>query len=137
MGEGRLKKSGGIEEAERLRIAQDEQNLREEWESQQARKAARAKAREEERAKQKAAHDAAQSGEAEAVQEDAATEADVETSEQQPIEDGPNGVNTGYPTLKNDVASTRTVAEEDLTTIAEPKGEGAMTQSSNSKDTPP
>jgi hypothetical protein len=53
--DGKLKKSGGVEEAERLRKAKDERALRDEWESQQARKAARAKARAEERARQEAA----------------------------------------------------------------------------------
>ena len=58
--EGRLRKSGGIEETERLRRAQDERNLKDEWQSQAARKAARQKAREAERAAQKAAQDAGQ-----------------------------------------------------------------------------
>ena len=47
--EGRLRKSGGVDEAERLRRQKDERNRKEEWEGQQARKAARAKAREKEK----------------------------------------------------------------------------------------
>ena len=41
--EGRLKKSGGVEEAERLRKARDERNMREAWEKQQERAASKAK----------------------------------------------------------------------------------------------
>ena len=41
--EGRLKKSGGVEEAERLRKARDERNMREAWEKQQERVANKAK----------------------------------------------------------------------------------------------
>ena len=41
--EGKLKKSGGVEEAERLRKAKDEKNRREGWEVQQARAAGKAK----------------------------------------------------------------------------------------------
>ncbi|KAI9849348.1 MAG: Bud site selection protein 6 [Sclerophora amabilis] len=37
VGEGRLKKSGGVEEAERMRLARDEQARREVWERQNAR----------------------------------------------------------------------------------------------------
>ena len=50
VGEGRLRKSGGVDEAERLRRQKDERNLREEWEGQQARKVARIQAREREKA---------------------------------------------------------------------------------------
>ena len=53
--EGRLRKSGGVEEAERVRRAMDERNMKGEWDDQQTRKAARVKARAEERAKQAAA----------------------------------------------------------------------------------
>ncbi|KAK0514277.1 hypothetical protein JMJ35_002894 [Cladonia borealis] len=41
--EGRLKKSGGVEEAERLRKARDEKNMREAWEKQQERAASKGK----------------------------------------------------------------------------------------------
>ena len=41
--EGRLKKSGGVEEAERLRKARDEKNMREAWEKQQGRAASKGK----------------------------------------------------------------------------------------------
>ena len=41
--EGKLKKSGGVEEAERLRKAKDERNRREGWENQQARQANKGK----------------------------------------------------------------------------------------------
>ena len=64
--EGRLKKSGGVDEAERLRKQKDERNLREEWEGQQARKMARIKAREREKA---LADRAAQGGGGEAENE--------------------------------------------------------------------
>ena len=40
--EGRLKKSGGVEEAERLRRARDEKNMREAWQKQQDRVAGKA-----------------------------------------------------------------------------------------------
>lgn len=40
--EGKLRKSGGVEEAERLRKAKDERNRREAWEKQQERNAAKA-----------------------------------------------------------------------------------------------
>ena len=61
--EGKLKKSGGVEEAERLRKAKDERNRREEWESQAARKEARAKAREKEKEKMVRAQERAAAGE--------------------------------------------------------------------------
>jgi hypothetical protein len=57
--EGKLRKSGGIEEAERQRKAKDERALRDEWEAQQARKVARAKARAEEKARQEQMQQAA------------------------------------------------------------------------------
>ena len=41
--EGKLKKSGGVEEAERLRKARDEKNMREAWEKQQERAASKGK----------------------------------------------------------------------------------------------
>lgn len=41
--EGRLKKSGGVEEAERLRKARDEKNMREAWEKQQERASSKGK----------------------------------------------------------------------------------------------
>ena len=41
--EGKLKKSGGVEEAERLRKAKDEKNRREGWENQQARQSNKGK----------------------------------------------------------------------------------------------
>ena len=41
--EGKLKKSGGFEEAERLRKARDEKNMREAWEKQQERAASKGK----------------------------------------------------------------------------------------------
>lgn len=41
--EGRLKKSGGVEEAERLRKARDENNMRTAWETQQERSAGKGK----------------------------------------------------------------------------------------------
>lgn len=50
--EGKLRKSGGVEEAERIRKVKDEENLRGEWDAQQDRKTARARARAEERARQ-------------------------------------------------------------------------------------
>ena len=50
--ESKLKKSGGVEEAERLRRAKDERALRGEWEEQQRRKAERLRKREEDRARQ-------------------------------------------------------------------------------------
>lgn len=51
--EGRLKKSGGVEEAERLRKAKDERSRREVWERQEARaKAKEAKAKEAKEAKE-------------------------------------------------------------------------------------
>ena len=41
--EGKLKKSGGVEEAERLRKARDEKNMRQAWETQQERAAGKGK----------------------------------------------------------------------------------------------
>lgn len=61
--DGKLKKSGGIEETERARRAQDERNMREEWEAQEVKKAARAKARADERARQERAQAALANGE--------------------------------------------------------------------------
>ena len=75
--EGKLKKSGGVEEAERIRKAKDEENLRGEWDAQQERKAARARARAEERARQ-AQTQLALSESGENTAGEGATEADVE-----------------------------------------------------------
>ena len=61
--EGKLKKSGGIEETEKSRKQKNERALKEEWESQSARKAARAQARAEERARQEKAQIMAANGE--------------------------------------------------------------------------
>lgn len=53
--EGKLKKSGGVDEAERIRLQKDERAMKDEFEDQQKRKAERAKARAEERARLAAA----------------------------------------------------------------------------------
>ena len=60
--EGKLKKTGGVEELDRSRNVMDEKNMREGWQEQFDRKAARAKARAEERARQAQAQAAATAG---------------------------------------------------------------------------
>ncbi|KAG8528109.1 uncharacterized protein KY384_007025 [Bacidia gigantensis] len=59
--EGKLKKSGGVEETERLRRARDEKNMREAWEKQQERVAAKASQREDSQAPLDAAEPEAES----------------------------------------------------------------------------
>lgn len=60
--EGRLKKSGGVEEAERLRKAKDERNRRDAWEKQQATASRKGKGKEIESATPTAEHHDAPSG---------------------------------------------------------------------------
>ncbi|RAH44309.1 formin-mediated actin nucleation enhancer [Aspergillus brunneoviolaceus CBS 621.78] len=71
--EGKLKKSGGVEEAERLRRAKDERIRKEVWERQQARAAELAKA--------EAEAAAAQAESAEQPEEDAEMKSDTESQE--------------------------------------------------------
>ncbi|KAK2760842.1 Bud site selection protein 6 [Arachnomyces sp. PD_36] len=85
--EGKLKKSGGVEEAERLRKTKDERNRRDAWEHQQARAA------EMERLEQEAE-------EAEAAELAAAAAAAAGSDEDTPADD-PNGLN-GSPAPENE-----------------------------------
>ena len=83
--EGKLKKSGGVQEAERLRKAKDERNVREGWEIQQSRQAARVKE---------------------------ATTANTAASQPNLAElvDGPESINDG-PLVRNEGSEESTVAE--------------------------
>ncbi|PYI18503.1 actin-interacting protein [Aspergillus violaceofuscus CBS 115571] len=73
--EGKLKKSGGVEEAERLRRTKDERIRKEVWERQQARAAELAKAEAEEAAAQAEASE-------QQPEEEAETKSDTESQEQ-------------------------------------------------------
>lgn len=75
--EGKLKKSGGVEETERLRRAKDERMRKEVWERMQARAAEMEKAEAEEKA---AAAAAAESGEGESAQPEESKADDTEKS---------------------------------------------------------
>lgn len=92
--EGKLKKSGGVDEAERLRKAKDERNRREEWESQVARKEARAKAREKEKEKMVRAQEGATAGEEVKVEEgieEGGDDGGVEDMMEDPTNEGEKG----------------------------------------------
>ena len=137
VGEGRLKKSGGVAETERLRIAQDERNLRGEWETQQARKAARAQAREAERSAQRAAQDAAQALGDESLAEEADGDpVDGQEDEERALDDGPNGIGVGDAASEDMPAGAKADGTEDADPVARPKEEDTP-ESSNSKDTAP
>ena len=137
VGEGRLKKSGGVAEADRLRVAQDERNLRDEWDSQQARKAVRAKAREEaraaEREAQRAAQDAAVALGDESLADDANGELAAGQDEQPALDEGPNGVD-GAP---ESGPAPKVDGVDDAGRASGPAEYGAETPSSNSKEPVP
>ena len=86
--EGKLKKSGGFEEAERQRTLKDEKNRLEGWEKEKERAAARRKEREKEKEKEKAKETEADASPDPAFSHEAETEGGQEGAE----EPGINGI---------------------------------------------
>ncbi|KAJ5893885.1 hypothetical protein N7495_005576 [Penicillium taxi] len=115
--EGRLKKSGGVEEAERLRTAKDDRIRKEVWERQQARNAEMEQAE----AEATAAAAAETEPQPEGEDEDGATEAspDANKDEESPSEDTPPDTVTTTPAEAKEEENEEKDTEESVSEVVE------------------